>query len=171
MTSETKELQSTFETDSSDGKQNGDEANSPTNDHEKQNVTDGSMVNIPMAAEEEQCSPGRREPCRERATNSPTNDHEEQNATDGSMVNTPMAAEEEQCSPGSGEPCWEMACVSDLGTDQQDIEVKSSEEERNSTTNCNYGCYCTFCLIFSGSVLVAVGIGTAVLFLYTTLPI
>ena len=65
MTSEIKELQSTLEKDSSAGSQSRDEAMSLTNDHEKQNATYGSMVDMCSVAEEGQCSPGNREHCRE----------------------------------------------------------------------------------------------------------
>ena len=61
MTSESQKLLPTFEKDSSTGSQYGDEANSLTSDHMKHRTTDGSMVNIFIAAEEGQCSHGSQE--------------------------------------------------------------------------------------------------------------
>ena len=82
MNSECQKLLPTFEKDSSTSSQYGDEANSLTSAHMKHRATDGSMVNIFIAAKEGQCSHGSREQDFEGE-----NSHEERNRKGSTCAN------------------------------------------------------------------------------------
>ena len=98
-------------------------------------------------------------------------DHETHNATNGSMVNISIASEVGQCPPGSREHGRELVYLSDLAADKQDSEVENSDRGRNRkgcTCKIGLGC-CIFlaCSLLCGTVLVSVGTGIAVHYLFT----
>ena len=80
-----------------------------------------------------------------------TIDHEKHNATNGSM---------------------QRVGLHDLAADQQNFEVKNSDEERNlEESNCRTGLGCEICLacsVLSGTILLLLGIGIALHQIITT---